>query len=86
MDELISMISDDEALTAFVAKLDTASRREFDSIMFRTTLAFNRSTHNRLDRLESRVNVLFMALGALMVGNDIFGPTIGEIVKKAIGG
>ena len=79
------MFDDDEALAAFVSKLDTASRREFDSIMFRTTLAFNRSTHARLDRLESRVNVLFIILGALMVGNDVFGPTIGDMVKRMVG-
>lgn len=79
------MFDDDQALAEFVSKLDTASRREFDSIMFRTTLAFNRSTHARLDRLESRVNILFIVLGTLMVGNDIFGPAISELVRKSFG-
>lgn len=71
----------DEDFADFVAKLDGVSRREFDSIMFKVTLHFHRDTQARLNKLETRVNVLFLGLGFLVTGVQIFGP----LISKAVG-
>jgi hypothetical protein len=76
----MSFLQDDEEFAKFIATLDTASRREFDTIMFKATIGFHKSTQVRLDKLEARVNYLFVILGFLVAGSSVLGPVVTKLI------